>query len=36
LILGALFDSVGGGGGGGGGGGDIVCTRRRLSAHEYP
>jgi hypothetical protein len=34
LILGALFDSVGGGGGGGGG--DIVCTRRRLSAHEYP
>jgi hypothetical protein len=33
LILGALFDSVGGGGGGGG---DIVCTRRRLSAHEYP
>jgi hypothetical protein len=37
LILGALFDSVGGGGGGGGGGGaGDVCTRRRLSAHEYP
>jgi len=30
LILGALFDSVGGGGGG------DICTRRRLSAHEYP
>ena len=32
LILGALFDSVGGGGGGAG----DICTRRRLSAHEYP
>ena len=30
LILGALFDSVGGGGAG------DICTRRRLSAHEYP
>ncbi len=33
LILGALFDSVGGGSGGGAG---DICTRRRLSAHEYP